>query len=101
MRVFRITVGGRELYRCLRTMLPCDSETFLQFTQLNDQPLLDVDNAWIKAQALFADIKGAWWKASEDGDLEMLPESPSLATEDRRVMGRGISGFSRPPVQRG
>ena len=90
MRIFRITVGGSELYRCLRTMLPGDSETFVQFTQLNDQPLLNVDNAWIKAQALFADIKGDWWKASEDGDLEILPEPPRLITEDRPVMGRSI-----------
>lgn len=92
MRVFRITVGGSELYRCLRTILPGDSETFVQFTQTVDQPLLNVDNAWIKAQAIFADIKGTWWEADEDGDLQMLPEPRSLVTQDRPVMGRGLAG---------
>ena len=91
MRVFRITVDGSELYRCLRTMLPGDTETFAQFTQTNDQPLLNVDNAWIKAQAIFADIKGGWWKASEDGDLEMLPEPPM--PEDRGSPSHGPRHF--------
>lgn len=97
MRVFRITVGGSELYRCLRTMLPGDTEAFVQFTQTSDQPLLNVDNAWIKAQAIFADIRGTWWKASEDGDLEMLPEPPTLVTEHRPVMGRTAFPVYRGP----
>ncbi len=97
MRVFRITVGGSELYRCLRTMLPGDTEAFVQFTQTSNEPLLNVDNAWIKAQAIFADIRGTWWKASEDGDLEMLPEPPSLVTENRPVMRRTASHVYRGP----
>ena len=80
MRAFRITVGGSELYWSLRAILPGDTEAFVQFTKSGDQPLPNVDNAWIKAQAIFADIRGTWWKASEDGDLEMLPEPPSLAS---------------------
>jgi hypothetical protein len=97
MRVFRITVGGSELYRCLRTMLPGDTEAFVQFTRPGDQPLLNVDNAWIKAQAIFADIRSAWWRASEDGDLEMLPKPPSLVTENRPVMGRAAFQAYRGP----
>jgi len=78
-------------------MLPGDTEAFVQFTQTSNEPLLNVDNAWIKAQAIFADIRGTWWKASEDGDLEMLPEPPSLVTENRPVMRRTASHVYRGP----
>jgi hypothetical protein len=37
MRVWRITVGGYELYRCLRTMLPGDAELFEQDVRANSR----------------------------------------------------------------
>lgn len=90
MRVFRITVGDDELYRCYRAMLPGETETFVQFTHTVAQAVPDVDNAWITAYALFSDITGTWWKCSQDGELERLPEAPTLVTENRPVMGTGV-----------
>jgi hypothetical protein len=41
MRAFRITIGTSELYWSLRTMFPGDSEDFVQFRHVNNQPLLE------------------------------------------------------------
>ncbi len=89
MRTGRIVMDGDELYRCYRTMPPGQSETFVQFRG-DDNPVADVDNAWITAYALFADIRGTWWKCSEDGDVEPLPEGPTSVIENRPAMGTGI-----------
>jgi hypothetical protein len=39
---------------------------------------------------MFSDIKGAWWKCSEDGDVLPVPDGPTPVAENRPVMGTGI-----------
>jgi len=97
MRTARIIVDGDELYRCYRTMPPGESETFVQFMRADAYPLPDVDNAWITAYALFSDIRGSWWKCSEDGELETVPDGPEPVVENRPVMGSGIPAVRPMP----
>lgn len=87
MHLFRITQDGKELDRSYRAILPRDSKIFEQDTAMNESPspVLDVDDSWIKAYALFADFEGIWWKCSEEGDVERLPEAPQLIQETRSI----------------
>jgi hypothetical protein len=90
MQTARIMVDSGELYRSYRAMQPGHSETFVQFRSDELGPVPDVSNAWITAYAMFSDIKGAWWKCSEDGDVEPVPDGPVPVIENRPVMGTGI-----------
>jgi hypothetical protein len=93
MRVFRVTLDGKELYHAYRTIFPGQSVLFDQDTKMNQcrDPLLEIDNASIKAWALFANAAGTtWWKCSEDGEIIRLDEPPTLAQEVPRQLGPGI-----------
>jgi len=92
MRVFRVTVDGKELYHAYRTIFPGQSVLFDQDTKMNQcrDPLLEIDNASIKAWALFANAAGTtWWKCSEDGEIVRLDQPPALVQEVPRQLGPG------------
>jgi hypothetical protein len=97
MRVFRITVDGKELYHAFRAIFPGQSVLFDQDTKMNQcrDPLLEIDNASIKAWALFANAAGTtWWKCSEDGEIYRLDEPPTLVQEVPRQLGPGTAESS-------
>jgi hypothetical protein len=84
MRAFRITQDGSQLYRNYRTIWPGEEVVFEQDRNNNDSPspVLDVDDSWIKAYALFADADRTWWKCSEDGEVIRLEKPPTLVADD-------------------
>ena len=90
MLTAHIIEDGDELYRCYRTMPPGQSETFVQFRSDELGPAPEVSNARITAYAMFSDIRGTWWKCSEDGDVLAVPDGPTPVIENRPAMGMGI-----------
>lgn len=101
MRVFRIRQDGKELYRSYRAILPDQSMIFVQDTGMDEcrEPVLDVDDAWITAYALFADFEGTWWKCNEEGDVERMPEAPRQFQEPTPFFERGVPGLEGRKVQ--
>jgi hypothetical protein len=92
MRVFRITVDNKELYHAFRAIFPGQSVLFDQDIKMNQcrDPLLEIDNASIKAWALFGNAAGTtWWKCSEDGEIYRLDEPPKLVQDGPRQLGPG------------
>jgi hypothetical protein len=78
-------------------MQPGHSETFVQFRSDELGPVPDVSNAWITAYAMFSDVRGTWWKGSEDGDVLPVPDGPVPVVEHRPVMGTGIQAARSIP----
>lgn len=100
MHVFRVSESGKELYRSYRTILPGDSKTFDQDKNAPPrEPVLNIDDSYIKAYALFADYEGVWWKCSEEGDLERLPGNPEPIQDVRPSFGNGIQSLPAASVE--
>jgi hypothetical protein len=94
MHAFRISYDGKELLRSYRAILPGETQIF---DQVKDAPpreaVLNVDDSYITAYALFADSDGVWWKCSEEGDLERLPQPPEQSHEITSSLGNDIAGL--------
>jgi hypothetical protein len=102
MRVFQITIDNRELYHSFRAIFPGQAIAFDQDTQMNQcrEPILDIDNASIKAWALFANAPGTtWWKCSEDGEIYRLNEPPTPVQEVRPQLERGAPDLADRQVR--
>jgi hypothetical protein len=102
MRLLPVTVDDKELYHSYRTIFPGQFVIFDQDTQLSQcrEPLLDIENAAIKAWALFASAAGTqWWKCSEDGDVIRLDEPPALVQEAQAQPGMGGPDLAHSHMQ--
>lgn len=102
MRLFPVTMDGKELYRSYRVVFPGQFVMFDQDTHMNQchDPVLDIDNAAIKTWALFASAAGTtWWKCSEDGDIVPLDEPPALVQEIQPQLAPGTPDLGRRQVQ--
>lgn len=102
MRLFPVSMDGKELYRSYRAIFPGQFVIFDQDTQMNQcrDPVLDIDNASIKTWALFASAAGTtWWKCSEDGEIIRLGEPPALAQDVHPQLGPGTPDLAHPRVQ--
>jgi hypothetical protein len=94
MRLLPVMMDDRELYRSYRAVFPGQFVIFDQDIHMNQcrDPLLDIDNASIKAWALFVNAAGTtWWKCSEDGEIVRLDGPPALVQEAQPQRGHGTS----------
>jgi hypothetical protein len=94
MQHTRRTIDDDIVEWCYRSLQPGTSKTFEQFRLTNHDAIpSSVADESIRANAVFIDFEGFWWKCTEDGSAEKLLEEPPVVTEQQPVAGRGIHGL--------
>lgn len=86
-------IDGDIVEWCYRSLQPGTSKTFDQFRVTNQDAIpSSVADGSIRANAAFIDFEGYWWKCSEDGTVEKLPEGSPVVAKQQPVEGHGLYG---------
>jgi hypothetical protein len=100
MQHVRRTVDGHAVEWCYRSLPSGETVKFDQFKLTNDQPVPSVADEWIRTYAVFADVEGTWWKCSEDGEVEKLPQEPPEIFKEPMLEPGVIAGLRQLQVPR-